>query len=235
MPIQYLTELPWFAGLPEDLRELVADIEHHAGLRVVVEPTAKEKMSCEFGKRRAVVQVPEAGPPRASSLFHELLHLKRYFVDGTPKLVYCDEHEFEDDDDARTPQLFVSLDNQIEHLFIVPLELARYNCARGYWEERMGAVLKEPQLSDDGAVVVWEFIHRVLKGGGLSDAAQVQVDQRGLGEACDRFHHAVDESKEAATLCLFEIFAPAKLPRACLDYFGQQQEIPLASLKRPAI
>ncbi|OAJ52612.1 hypothetical protein A6V37_09215 [Paraburkholderia ginsengiterrae] len=171
-----------------------------------------------------------------SSVFHELLHLKRYFVDGMPKLVYCDdEHEFEDDDDARTPQLFASLDNQIEHLFIVPIELARYSCARGYWEERIGEVLKEPRLPDDGAVMVWEFIHRVLKGGGQSGAAQVQVDQRGLGEACDRFHQAVDESKEAATLCLFETFVPAKLPRACLDYFVQQQEIPLASVKRPAI
>ncbi|OAJ52509.1 hypothetical protein A6V36_13970 [Paraburkholderia ginsengiterrae] len=68
MPTQYLTELPLFAGLPEDLRELVCDIEHHAGLRVIAESTAKEKMACEFGKRKAVIQVPEAGPPRASLL-----------------------------------------------------------------------------------------------------------------------------------------------------------------------
>jgi hypothetical protein len=89
-------------------------------------------MACDFGRRRAVIQVPDGGPPRDSaSVYHELLHLKRYFVDGIPKLVYCDDaHEFESDADARLPQLFERLDNQIEHLFIVPHELARYRGAR---------------------------------------------------------------------------------------------------------
>ncbi len=57
-------------------------------------------------------------------------------------------------------------------------------------------------------------------------------DHRGLGDACDRFCHAIDGFKEVATLCLFETFAPVQLPRACLDYFAQQQEIPLASMNQ---
>lgn len=234
MPIPYFTEL--FTDLPIQLRKLVAKIESHADLRIEVEVSDQQTMACEFGKRTARILIPDTGPPRGASVFHELLHLKRYFVDGVPKLIYCDdEHEFEDDDDARTPRLFARLDNQIEHLFIVPRELARYRSERRYWEARMGALLTDPMLPDDGALVAWEFVHRVLKSGVLSDAAQAQVHQRGLGDACDRFHQAVEESKEAATLCLFETFAPAKLPRACLDYFDQPHEIPLASMKRPAI
>ncbi|RQH09597.1 hypothetical protein [Paraburkholderia dinghuensis] len=229
MPVQYFSELPLFAGLSVDLRELVGNIEHHAGRRIAVERTEIGKMACDFDRHVAVIQVPDAGPPRVSSVFHELLHLKRYFVDGVPKLRRCgDEHRLDDE----TTQ-FECLDSQIEHLFIVPRELARYRNARGYWEVRVGAVLNDPGLADDVALVASEFVHRVLNGGVLSDAAQAQIQRRGLVDACNRFHQAADESKEAATLCLFETFelGREKLPRVCLDYFARPQEVPLASIK----
>ncbi|QYD70083.1 hypothetical protein KZJ38_07160 [Paraburkholderia edwinii] len=222
-------------GLPRPLRRLVGAIEDRAGLSIDATPHG-ERMACDFGRHRAVIQVPDGGPPRDSaSVYHELLHLKRYFVDDIPKLVYCDDaHEFESDADARLPQLFERLDNQIEHLFIVPHELARYRGARRYWAGRLHALLGDPRLSDDGVLVVWTFVHRVLGDDLLADTAQARVDQRGLGEACVRFGRAVDESKEAATLFLFETFSPGTLPRACLEYFARQQEIALASVKRAA-
>lgn len=233
MPTPIFDEL--LPGLPRHLRRLVDTIEARAGLLIDATPH-REKMACDFGRLHAVIQVPDGGPPRDSaSIYHELLHLKRYFVDGIPKLVYCDDaHEFANDADARLPQLFARLDNQIEHLFIVPHELARYRSARCYWAGRFLALLENPRLPDDGAIVAWTFVHRVLRDELLSAAAQARVDQRGLGDACVRFGQGIDDSKEAATLCLFETFAPEKLPRACLDYFARQQEIPLASMKRAA-
>ncbi|MFB9123471.1 hypothetical protein E2553_19380 [Paraburkholderia dipogonis] len=233
MPTEYFTELELYGNLPRRLRELTEIIENHAELRIEAVSTDQKGMACEFGKGKARIQLPSDGPPRDNaSVYHELLHLKRYFLDGVPKLVYCDdEHEFEGDADARLPQLFTRLDNQIEHLFIVPCELARYQSASRYWEERIGALLNDPMLPDDGALVAWAFVHRVLRNNVLSDAAQEQVNQRGLGDACGRFDQTLDESKEAATLCLFETFAPAQLPRACLDYFAQQQEVPLAGTR----
>ncbi|WP_432263585.1 hypothetical protein [Cupriavidus sp. TMH.W2] len=230
MPRYYFTASDLFTHLPHRLQKLVAKIEDHAELRIEAVITDQKRMACEFGKGKAIILVPESGVPRKASVFHELLHLGRYFVDGVPKLVYCDdEHEFEDEADARTQDRFGFLDNQIEHLFIVPRELARYRSERRYWEERMGNLLAAPERSDCDVLLAWEFVRRVLKGGVLLDAAQAQVDQRGLAGACDRLHHAIDESKEAATLYLFETVAPAYLPRACLDYFHQRHEIPLAS------
>jgi hypothetical protein len=228
MPTQYFTELSAFAELPNDLQKMAGKIEYHADLRIEAELSPKQTMACDFRKGKAVIRVPDAGPLRKASVFHELLHLKRYFVDGVPKLVYCDdEHEFEDESDAQTPQQFQCLDNQIEHLFIVPRELARYKSERSYWEERMGTLLAST-LPHCDALLAWEFIHRVLNGGVLSDKVQALVETLSLGEVCDRFHRAVDVSKEAATLCIFEEFDLAKIPRACLDYFARPQEIPLA-------
>jgi hypothetical protein len=225
----------YLPGLPRPLRRLVDAIEGRAGLSIDAAPHA-DKMACQFGQRLAVIRVPDGGPPRDNaSVFHELLHLKRYFLDGIPKLVYCDDaHEFESDADARLPQLFLDLDNQIEHIFIVPHELTRYRGARRYWAGRFQALLADPRLTDDGVLVAWTFVHRVLGDALLSEAAQARVDERGLGEACVRFGHALDESKEAATLCLFETFAPGILRRACLEYFARRQEVPLAGVKRAA-
>lgn len=228
MPIEYFTGLSAFTELPNHLQKMVARIEDRAGLRIEVERSSRRTMACEFRKGKAVIRVPDAGALRKASVFHELLHLNRYFVDGVPKLVYCDDdHEFEDEDDAQTPQQFQCLDNQIEHLFIVPKELARYKKERNYWEERMDQSLDLMRAPCD-VLIAWEFIHRVLSGGVLSDKVQALVETLNLGEACDRFHRAVDESKEAATQFIFEEFDPAKIPRACLDYFALPQEIPLA-------
>jgi hypothetical protein len=227
MPTQYFSELSVFTELPNHLQDMVAKIEGRAGLRIEAEWSCKKTMACEFRKGKAVIRVPAAGPLRKASVFHELLHLKRYFVDGVPKLVYCDDdHEFEDENDAQTPEQFQCLDNQIEHLFIVPTELARYRKERSYWEERMDKSLDLMRAPSD-VLLAWEFIHRVLNGGALTDKVQALVEPFGLVEIRDRFHQAVDESKEAATRCIFEEFAPEKIPRACLDYFARPGSLPL--------
>jgi hypothetical protein len=229
MPIEYFTGLSAFTELPNHLQKMVAKIEGQAGLRIEVERSSKRTMACEFRKGKAVIRVPDAGPLRKASVFHELLHLKRYFVDGVPKLVYCDDdHEFEDENDAQTPEQFQCLDNQIEHLFIVPTELARYRRERSYWEERMDQALDLMRAPCD-VLLAWEFIHRVLNSGTLSDKVLALVEPLGLVELCDRFHQAVDESKEAATRCICDEFAPETIPRARWDYFAQPQEVPLAS------
>ncbi|WP_175223290.1 MULTISPECIES: hypothetical protein [Burkholderia] len=165
MSTDYFTELELFGNLPRWLRELTTKIENHAELRIEAVLKDQKGMTREFGKGKARIQLPVGGPPRHNvSVYDELLHLERYFVDGVPKLVCDDEHEFEGDADARLPQLFARLDKQIEYLFIVPRELARYQGARRYWEERIGALLNEPMLPDDGALIAWAFVHRVLRG-----------------------------------------------------------------------
>ncbi|MEM5292729.1 hypothetical protein VSR82_00030 [Burkholderia sp. JPY481] len=236
MPTPRFEEL--LPGLPRHLRKLIGTIEDRADLPIdAARRTGPDPlpMSCDFGHDRAMILVPDGGPPRGNaSVLHELLHLKRYYVDGVPKLVCCDdEREFQNEQEMRMPALFVDIDNQIEHLYLVPHELARYRGARQYWEQKFGEVLRAPGLLDDRALIACEFVHRVLGGGVLSDVAEAQIAERRLGGVLDCFQLAVDESKEAATRCLFEAFAPALLTWTCLDYFDLPHEIPLAGAGGP--
>lgn len=87
MPTPFFEEL--LPALPRHLRNLIDAIEDRAGLPIdAARPDLphQQKMSCDFRRGRAAILVPEGGPPRGNaSVFHELLHLKRYFVDGMPK------------------------------------------------------------------------------------------------------------------------------------------------------
>lgn len=82
MPVQYFTDLPAFAKLPVHLRRLVEQIEDHAGQRIAVEHRLKKTMACRMSKGEAVIESHRLDSFRKESAFHELLHLKRYFIDG---------------------------------------------------------------------------------------------------------------------------------------------------------
>lgn len=59
-------------GLPRHLHTLIDAIEARAGLLIDAAPH-RGKMACDFDRRRAVIQVPDGGPPRGNaSVFHEL-------------------------------------------------------------------------------------------------------------------------------------------------------------------
>ncbi|MGZ2749725.1 hypothetical protein [Burkholderia stagnalis] len=123
---------------------------------------------------------------------------------------------------------FATLDNQIEHLYIVPRGLARYPSARTYWERRMADRFAASARSACDVVLACEFVRRVLAGGALLDEVQAQVEAQNLGGTCDHFRQAVDESKVAETRLLFAAFADGDLSTwACLNHFDQPHDIPL--------
>jgi len=68
------------------------------------------------------------------SVFHELQHIRRVFLEGVPRITACEDFEL------WSPQLdtaLAKLDNNLEHLVIVPRELEVYPERRAYWEIRV--------------------------------------------------------------------------------------------------
>ncbi len=105
------------------------------------------------------------------------------------------------------PTQFACLDNQIEHLYIVPRELARYPRARAYWEWRIEDSFAAPGRSACDVVLAYELVHKIRGGGVLAGEVRAQVEAQTLGDTCKRFRNALDESKIAATRLLFSAFA----------------------------
>lgn len=128
----------YFSHLAPHNAALVVEIEHHRGFEIQIEVRPdKERMSCDCDVDFAKICTPSSSYFPDCSVFHELLHLRRFLVESEPKLVagFGTSHSLDG--------AFVDLDNMFEHLHIVPLELERYPERVAYWERLFNDKLAE--------------------------------------------------------------------------------------------
>ena len=100
--------------LSSDTIQLVFLIETHIDREIVVREVPERKnLGCEI--ENYTILTPQDKFPD-SSVLHELLHIRRFLVDGVPRLVVCAEY---DPVDPSFETRVTKLDNNFEHLFIV--------------------------------------------------------------------------------------------------------------------
>jgi hypothetical protein len=239
--------------LPDDLQQLVLDTEQAIGfaIEVVVAPERAKRrageidpMACEveLGFARMLVSAPEQFRP--SSAFHELLHVRRFLVEGAPKLVDCSDYA------DWTPAIGTALtmhDNSFEHLIIVPQELQRFPGNREHWEAMMVRNFDDIVAGRGGEVAskqlglaCWAFLRRVLPDSPALPGARAVLEASGDLEHAERFCEAlfpVLEDKEAAMQAWFD-YQGVPLELASLKYFAPLEyrtwAVPLAGPHRPA-
>lgn len=145
-------------------------------------------MACEVDWGLARILVPAANQFRPWSVFHELLHIRRFLVEGIPELVDCTDYE------PWTPEIGTTLtkhDNAFEHLVIVPLELEAYPERRQHWETVMAREWANIEAERGDAVARrqlglanWAFLQRVLP-----DSAAIPF-ARAILQASNDLEHA---------------------------------------------
>jgi hypothetical protein len=121
--------------LSADVRALVRETEQfiEAGIIVVVDSN-RTRMACNIDEQGAQILVADAAYFPDASVFHELQHIRRILVDGIPRLAAWEDYK------EWSPHLstyFTRLDNNLEHLTIVPIELRAYPDRREYWKGRL--------------------------------------------------------------------------------------------------
>ncbi|MGF6369736.1 hypothetical protein OKW40_002486 [Paraburkholderia sp. RAU6.4a] len=142
--------------------------EQQSGLviQVEVDPARGATVACHVDERGATLLVSRQEFFQPAPVMHELLHMRRFLVDGVPQIVVNEDYN------DWTPELergLTNLDNGLEHLVIVPEEILRFPVRRQYWAGVMARKLEEirvnPLNPDDRrrhALVNWLFIHHVL-------------------------------------------------------------------------
>lgn len=137
----------YIARLPLDLRNLVETIERDTEIEISVTIDAsRERLGCNIERHGAEILVPPNDYFPAGAVLHELLHIKRLYLDGVPRISFCDDcDDYEDnlDEELRLKSGLVAVDNNLEHLVIVPIEVAWLPERRMYWKERMRKALAE--------------------------------------------------------------------------------------------
>lgn len=220
--------------LSGNVAALVQQTEDSAGIeiavvldpeRAFVTPDEPEPMGCEIDEHGAQLLIGDAAHFPDVSVFHELQHIRRVLLELVPRIVVCEDFE------PWSPQLdtaMARLDNNLEHLIIVPRELEAYPARRGYWEDRVQRMLNRlvgnvlPNIDRERfAMLAWVLVHHMTPKQELQDAARRVLRELAIEERAEQYRDAVVgavASKEQLVRITFEYFAlPANA--GCLKYF----------------
>jgi hypothetical protein len=220
------------------VHSFVEEIEARIGFEITVKvdtaegriPPAKQRsMRCEIDEYKAEILLASSRYFPDASVFHELLHIRRFLVDGVPKLAVCEDNELWD------PQLdnaILHLDNNLEHLVIVPIELREFPDRRGYWEERFEARISRLSSGDLSerdsrwaASLISASVHHLRLGRQVCEMAEAVALSLGARALTKRYREVLAakiSSKEALTRATFDCFE-LPLPAACLEYIDPRR------------
>lgn len=217
----------YYERLSQDVKVLVDEVEHGCGFQIEVRPDVRRAglgvdgagtLACVAEPRNAFIDIPPGHFPDGA-VVHELLHLRRFLLQGVPML-YVDEEQpigtsaFADG--------IHKLDNALEHLVIVPIELGYRADRVAYWTRILESIWRQdiPAFPDEEdkarwAKVHWTFVRHVLSDTAVSPLAEQLLQDMGILAEANALHDAVisalAKSKEDATrICLGLLGLPAE-------------------------
>jgi len=194
-------------------------------------------MGCDMDPYGARILVGDVAYFPDASVFHELQHIRRILVEGIPRLVVCEDFE------PWSPQFetaMVHLDNNLEHLVIVPAELQAYPDRRTYWRDRIERMItrltesKTPEYERHRfAMLALLLVDQMLPDEKLRSAVVSVLRKFAIEERSQRYCAeavAALTSKEKLVRVTFSHFA---LPTSagCFEYLdsrnGSARTVPL--------
>lgn len=165
-------QIEHLALLSESVKEFVLEVEVTAGIKIQIiqdarlnngGPTGGGNLEVVINVQRVEIFAPTNGYFPDGAVRHEVLHVKRFHLDGVPKLVLSDEVDW----DKPFSDALGQIDNAIEHIDIVPIELGLHPERRTHWEAVMTNVCANlhtvPDVERRLAVCLhWTFLTHVL-------------------------------------------------------------------------
>ena len=182
----------YFYRLSGHVRELVEEVEKASGVPIVVTVRPDKRVSCRPHLSQGEIFTPAPEALGDGSVIHEVLHLRRFLVEGVPLLIVRGDYEQWQPgmEDRLTRQ-----DNAFEHLIVVPEELRRCPERRGYWEQMMLQRWNEIRESEadnrEAAAALWAFALHVIPRSEAHVLAHEVLAQRGYQQLAERFSAAL--------------------------------------------
>lgn len=225
---------PYFlARLGKPVQDFVLEVEHGAGVAIEVVltpdlndggPLGQGNLEVIIGARQIQLYAPANGYLPDGAVRHEVLHVKRFHIDGVPQLVIADAADWDDGFAVALGRL----DNAIEHLAIVPVELQLHPERRSHWEAVMQAVCDGlpdvPEEERSLAICMhWTFLRHVLPDSSQAAIMRRYAAQHALLDIANSFADqflSVVNSKEDSVRLLFDAFPQIGRNRSALNYIN---------------
>ena len=169
----------FLAMLPGDLQATVQEAEQIAGCEIAVVPdaAANEFDSLTFGVDGGVCSATIAYRGESISrcaLLHEVLHLKRYWLDAVPMLRPTSRHRYECEAQM--------INDLIEHLIIIPEEKQFVEAeSNAHWSSVMAKLAESPNIgSSSSEADVYDLQRSLLLQRAMMDIALPGLDHTRL-------------------------------------------------------
>jgi hypothetical protein len=227
--------------LPADSQLLVAQIEGEAHREIVVRTERRGRRGLACYVLDAEIVLPEENYFPEDSSLHELLHLRRFYVNKAPVLDLCEDfaETIDPEQENQIKEYLKNIDNGLEHLVIVPEELSRYPDRQAYWDGVMERALNQIRLArltdqerESHALINWAFVSRVVRSKDVIEQGRALIEEFALDERADRFVDllvpALQLKEQIVSVCMAERLCFP--PGTCLEYVGGRQVcIPFSS------
>ncbi len=158
-------------------------------------------------------------------MLHELFHIRRLLVNDIPRIITCPAYAAYFDN--WTPDLdkaLRKLDNNLEHLIIVPEELQHRPKRKLYWKDRMLHSLQSINISDGDLLINWVFIQHVLPDHNLIDKARELILRRRINDRVtlitEDIISSLSSKEKIVKLCFKHLDIPEEA--GCLEYIDSK-------------
>lgn len=228
------------SSLPDSVLALLDRIEKFAGTSVLFRDTEilrlaggphpnVEALYCDH--ERAYVSVPDPTDVNPNAVLHELLHLERYWVEGVPQLEPV--HDI-----GQNVEALSAIDNNLEHLIIVPRERDYGYDPSPYWSTICLATIREldrPNASPNwlqGAAVAMLITASLTTDEVARGAVQKALQSKGLLEFSESALHRIVRQRATKPRMARAALKAAKIPlkQARLVTFDIRKR---AAIRRP--
>lgn len=221
----------FLSQLSEPLKQFIHDVENAAGICINVIHDSRQNEGGTYGHGFLSIEIkpnlvrlfaPSNGYFPNGAVRHEVLHVKRFLVEGVPKLILAHNVKW----DSSLADGLTMLDNAIEHLVIVPIEIQFHPERRTHWEAVIKNVCEGLPSIPEGerrlAVCLhWVFIKHVLPASSSMELLRKFAKEHGLLEFADRLAVQILANlscKEELVQLLVRNFPEARWERAALEY-----------------
>lgn len=210
--------------LNSETQLLVRKIEDFASTEIEVRPTASPSNQSAANPKAVALLVSEKGATllyrdeqefRPQTVLHELLHLRRYWIDFVPQIV-----PLEDPYGDKT-KIANQIENTLEHLVIVPKEAeygfepySEYNeTARKHWESYPWPDVSESWARRKNCLLSWLTASFLVTDTGVKTLAERSLKKETLLDEARNLSDKIERVMNSKEQCISTVIRFLRIPR----------------------
>jgi hypothetical protein len=214
----------YFKLLKDDTKDQVLEIESFIEKEIEIEVQASEReiLACNVEGDSPKIILPRDNYFPDSSVLHELIHIRRFLVEGVPSLTVSKNFW-----SKNLEQGFLAIDNDLEHLHVIKEEVSRRPNRVQRWLEALNQTIFRVEQSslteiekDCALVRLFLLLEIAVMNQDLSNKARKSIKNPKINSSMDEFLMTIKEhlnSKEDVSKLLIDLFELQKF-YPCLEY-----------------